>query len=81
MHLLSPIIAKVKIVIPTRSEGSLKIKFGKNVVRSAKVLTSHCFTSTGLGHRDPSLRIGMTIFTLAFIDDIERIERTNFRVA
>lgn len=64
-----------------RSEGSLKMKSGKYVVRLGKVLTSHCHTSTGLSHRDPSLRIGMTIFTWAFIDDTERIERTNFRVA
>jgi len=72
MRSIWSIVAEVKIVIPTpfdrlrvNSEGSLKINFSQNVVRLAKVLTRLCYTSTGLGYRDPSLRIGMTVYILA----------------
>ena len=37
-----------------RSEGSLKIKLGKYVVRLVKVLACHCYTCVGFGNRDPS---------------------------
>ena len=60
----------MKIVIPTRSEGSLKIKFDKYVVRLAKILINPCYACADLGNRDPSLRIGMTAYALVAIKNI-----------
>ena len=66
-------------VIPTRSEGSLKIKFDKNVVRLAKVLPSQCDACVDLGHRDPSLRVGMTHQIYAYIQVSEQQREKSLR--
>ena len=63
-----------------RSEGSPKSEFDKNVVRLAKVFTSHYHTSTGLSHRDPSLRAQKLRFMICNIFKL-RLEQPEIPVS
>ena len=60
----------MKVVIPTRSEGSLTRISYQSVVRYGSTLICLCYSRFDLCFRDPSLRVGMTTSTFAAIENI-----------